>query len=209
MQAAKAIRVSAGFTLVEMLIVVTIIGILAVLAVGSFGGMTRTVKLDLATDNIVSLIKQQQGNVTGGRSETLDGESRLFCHGIRFVAGGGESDSGQMEQIALLKVPYVRLGTSRADFCDLQIQNVKQYATAASFDSSSDIAIASIKSGNDEMKSINILFKPPLAKIVVSDERGELSGNSAITLEIKGLNSDEVQYLDFYPATGVTKKYKK
>ncbi len=201
----------AGFTLLEMLLVVAIVGILAVVAIGNFGGITRSVKLDLATDNIVSLIKLQQGKASGGVSENGDKEGGIYCYGIKFRKVASADGGKQVEnQVQLAKVPYLRVGTDRADVCDFQSVDESAYLGPANFDSSSDVELTAIRAGDQDAGELYLLFKPPFAKATVRGEGGsEIASPGTVTLEIKSVYAEEMQYIDFSPATGLIKKYKK
>lgn len=79
-----------GFTLVELLVVITIVAILSVLAVNGYMTYRRTALLSLATDDVISQIElARQKTVFGiGFEEEEDAGA-----GARLVGGDGTGDS--------------------------------------------------------------------------------------------------------------------
>ena len=72
---------SPGFTLIEILIVIVIIGMLAFIAVSSFGSARKSARLDVAVDSLISLVKEQEGKARTGR---VAGGSpdQISCYGV-------------------------------------------------------------------------------------------------------------------------------
>jgi prepilin-type N-terminal cleavage/methylation domain-containing protein len=142
-----------GFTLIEMLLVITIIGMLAVIAITSFGSMTKSAKLDIAGDLLVSLIKQQQGLAKSGKTEIVDGKQGTFCYGVRF------EKSSKGGSVSTFKTPYVRLdkNTGVAESCGKPDQFIP-------FTAASDFKIEAISYKAVDKENIELSFKPPLGK---------------------------------------------
>ncbi len=156
-----------GFTLIELLLVVAIIGILSVIALTSFSGITRSMKLDMATDMLVSAIKQQQGLVKSGRVD-VSGSGQpetTVCRGIRF-------STGELKTVNLITLEYFKISPDKqhADVCDSVSAASLQEFTAAS-----DFRIDSIMVYGVSKQQVDILFKPPFAKAEVKSEEGGVS----------------------------------
>ncbi len=105
----------AGFTLIEMLIVITIVGLLSMMAIGSFTHYRKSSLVDLAADNIVSSLYKARDEVRLGKQSGDD----VYCRGLKFVAG---EEGGVMEvksKFSVLKTwgdGSWRNGTCSTDF---------------------------------------------------------------------------------------------
>lgn len=80
-----------GFTLVEMLIVISIVGILATVAIGEYSRFRKTSVLDLTTDGVVSALNEARdqskwGKVGGGEGADV---SSAKCYGLEFSTDKG------------------------------------------------------------------------------------------------------------------------
>ena len=77
-----------GFTLIEMLIVITIVGLLSMMAVGSYTHYRKSSLVDLAADNIVSTLYKARDEVRFGKD--LAGlEDQAVCRGVKLVVEEG------------------------------------------------------------------------------------------------------------------------
>lgn len=98
----KILSAKKGFTLVEMLIVITIVGLLATVSISGYTSFRKSSVLDLAADSIVADIYDARdsakfGKVIGGgdvsdSTENNDGEiegSSSKCFGVRFTIANG------------------------------------------------------------------------------------------------------------------------
>jgi len=95
-----------GFTLIEVLIVVVIVGLLSTLAIGSYSQYRKASLLNIAADNIVS-------SLYGARSDVKFGavSSRTFstCEGLLFEsvpAGQGANDKVANDKVKRISTPY-------------------------------------------------------------------------------------------------------
>ncbi len=70
-----------GFTLVEMLVVIAIVGMMSTLAIGGYIGYRKEVLLDLTVDNFISQLNQMQSRASYGEGEGS-------CYGVYFVDEG-------------------------------------------------------------------------------------------------------------------------
>lgn len=81
-----------GFTLIEMLIVITIIGLLATMSIGSYTRYRKISLLELSADNVVSSLYKARDKVRLGKYESDDGSDvsgvsvveSAKCYGLRF-----------------------------------------------------------------------------------------------------------------------------
>ncbi len=102
----KILSAKKGFTLVEILIVITIVGLLATISIGGYTSFRKSSVLDLAADSIVADIYDARdsakfGKVIGGgdvsdSTENNDGEiegSSSKCFGVRFTIANGNGSS--------------------------------------------------------------------------------------------------------------------
>lgn len=79
-----------GFTLVEMLVVITIVGVLATISIGAYSQYRRASLLEIAADNFISTLYKARdevsmGKVSVGRTVdggTSDGVNTATCRGI-------------------------------------------------------------------------------------------------------------------------------
>ena len=68
-----------GFTLIEMLIVVAIVGILAITSIAAFTSYRNSSLLDVSADNIISTFYQQRDEVRLGK---ISGSEGALCKGL-------------------------------------------------------------------------------------------------------------------------------
>jgi len=107
-ECARGVRVRPGFSLIEMLVVITIIGVLATVAIGGYTRYRKVSLLNLATDNVVASLYEMRDRVSLGgagtaTSEPLTGggpdaavglvapESAPQCYGLSFNNSGGKT----------------------------------------------------------------------------------------------------------------------
>jgi len=112
----KMLGAKKGFTLVEMLIVISIVGLLATISIGGYTRFRKASVLDLSADSIVATIYDARdsakfGKVMGGEVEAggeitdpdnLDIVSSSKCFGVRFTVGdsSGNDASGNSSGIS-------------------------------------------------------------------------------------------------------------
>lgn len=77
-----------GFTLMEILVVVTIIGILAAIAVPSYINAVEQGRRDACATNVMILFTQvERYNLTTGQKVPTDGDLVQFLRGIGYLTG--------------------------------------------------------------------------------------------------------------------------
>ena len=212
----KVFKSKKGFTLVEMMIVIAIIGLLAFLAMTAFGSANRSAKLDIAVDTLVSVIRQQQGLAKSGSIDNtavsnVPASQGVYCYGVRFTADTtavvSKNAAANGAQVQLIKVPYIRLGLDKADYCDI-IDPIKHLSD---FSSISDVIIKSINVGSltsDANKNqVGILFKPPFAKAeVLTADSVDPDYASEVQIVVQSAFSNESERIIFSPAGGTVHK---
>jgi len=192
-------RVRSAFTLIEILIVIAIIGILAVVAVSSYGAVRQKVKIDLMADTLISTIKEQQDAAKTGRGTPV-------CYGIYFNSAASAS------QIQLITAPYVAVESvgEMADYCDMSKSDLSDFALFENF------KILDMTAFGAPRSSYLIMFKPPEAAIVIgSDPGGALAPLSApgsiftdslIKITIGSADGSDQKTIGFDVATGVAER---
>lgn len=89
---------SNGFTLMELLIVVTIIAIITTAMVPSFAGYIKNQGLKQATEQLKSDLRTVQNKaLTGASSDLLIGGNAAKYWGVRFSSGAGNTGSNVYE----------------------------------------------------------------------------------------------------------------
>lgn len=103
-----------GFTLLELLIVVAIIGILAVVAVFSYVGVQRQATVDFAADTVVSALREAQDLARSGRRGTEDdASSGALCQAVKLVSGPSANGGGLFTAVS----KYVAVDGELVDSC--------------------------------------------------------------------------------------------
>lgn len=189
-----------GFTLLEILIVVLIVGFLAMLAVMNFGSIRKSAQLSFTIDAAENLFNSTRDNARFGKG-LIDGKS--VCWGLSI-----DTTKPREEQIKQFTTKYLRGDSS----CDLSKEPDQFNRTDLLKEEKIKLhKIAADKDQNPEQ--LILLFKPPKAEIAIYDKFGV--GASAQT-KIKSLNfsfgfetdTEETQWetLQFNVFSGEVKK---
>jgi len=158
-----------AFTLIEVLICLTIIVIIALIAVGSFGGVQKQARLDFAADSFVSVIKEQFQLARSGRRYTENDMNALKCYIVKFqkeaiftgLASYKSLDSAKPDDIEQ-KVDYCEetddSNLKKADFLDqdLIVKKIQENDFLSS-------------NNYQDLDTLSFYFKPPYAKIFMKD----------------------------------------
>lgn len=160
-------RSKGGFTLIEMLIVIVIIGLLAMIAVSSFGSARKQARLDIALETIMSMMKEQQGKAKTGR-QVVDASSggQTLCYGLVFQKVAPYVQS--------ITVPYRAIAndnTKKADYCDASTtQPVLKDLVV-----SEDVVLHTIQQGSNPVEKLVLLYKPPFGSVLEVNEIEEIT----------------------------------
>lgn len=126
-----------GFTLMEIIIVISVVLILAVLGIGSYGVARRAIAIDLETDKLVAAL-------ASAREESKIG---LLCRGFLF-----KKNTAVQKIEAAYRNPV--LG------CD------NNYEKSA-FPASAEVAVAGLTEDDAAVDEFSVIFAPPLGKMQI------------------------------------------
>jgi prepilin-type N-terminal cleavage/methylation domain-containing protein len=92
----KILSLKKGFTLIEILIVITIIAILAVLSAAGYTAFRKAALIDLSADSLVAQINEMRDKAIHGTKEGIDGEGEKFlkCYGVNFEKSADSENTG-------------------------------------------------------------------------------------------------------------------
>lgn len=162
----KAPQTRKAFTLVEMLVVITIVGIIAAVAVGNYAASRKQAKLELGVDTLISIFKEQEQKAKSGQLVTFQeagkSQSGIACYGVDLRVSDSQSGQGQGGQsvvpVQYLINPYHAVQGNAADACgatSAQTMNVSSFE---------DLEIRQVLLDQQEQKELQIFYKPPLGK---------------------------------------------
>jgi prepilin-type N-terminal cleavage/methylation domain-containing protein len=186
-------RTKHAFTLIEILVVLTIVGILALMALSSFGTARQKARMDIAADALVSVYKQQQSLARSGRGGTPT------CYGIYF-------NMNDPVQVYTVQAPYVRVDATRADFCN--IDQGKFVVTP--FEAFEDNRLKTVSKFGLEVEELMVMFRPPEASVLVGDS-GDISSpqatdNSILKIVFESASGKDERAVAFDVASGLAEK---
>ncbi|MBU1445650.1 type II secretion system GspH family protein [Patescibacteria group bacterium] len=163
-----------GFTLIEILIVLSIIGIVVLLGVSSYGTVRRRVNLDIATNTAVALVNEARDKARVGYFES-DGGS--VCFGFKLQTNGF---------VEVFQTKYDRLQESKK--CSRLEQDMKFLKKAENDESI--ITVKNIEKFGDEIDEILVYFTPPYGEVEIDDMHISSEAESVIKFLI-GYNDSE------------------
>lgn len=132
MKREKYSNCGAGFTLIEILIVIAIITVLATFGIGAYSRARQKISLDVTTDNLIATLQTL-------RSATRSG---VECTGMRFV-----KEKKPEKLLAPFKNPREGCAT-------------KETKTSL-FSFANDVFIAAIVADKKEIDTVDLFFTPP------------------------------------------------
>ncbi len=200
-----------AFTLIEMIIVMTIIGLLVLVSVSSYTVVQRQARLDIALDTLISTLKEQRDKARVGKvdKQDTDANTTLSCYGLFFDQKNTDPD------IQIVSMRYVTVGNNRADFCDPARSFIKQ---PSGITTDQGVMVKSVTLGTgqrENIKTFALLFKPPFGTPVFATgfEANALSsslvlsaGQNPLKINLGLQNVTEEKTLVFDFLTGDIKK---
>lgn len=194
-----------GFTLIELIIVFTIIGLLAVLAMGSFGAARKQARLDIAADSLATLIKEQQGKTQSGR-QVGDVPS---CYGVVF-----QKLAPYVQTVALPYRAIANDSTAKADYCD-----ATGTPTLTPFESfTKDFQVQSLEQGSAKLEKLVVMFKSPFGFVLETNDLSQITDMRQqptpdqnplkIFLNQVGANSSDDRGVEFDALSGTVSRIK-
>ncbi|MBU0982156.1 prepilin-type N-terminal cleavage/methylation domain-containing protein [Patescibacteria group bacterium] len=151
-----------AFTLVELIIVITIIGLLVGFLVVDYRSGIRKQELTVAADAVVAMMQQARVEVASGKKEDVGDETFLLCEGGYFENGTE----------AMRAVTYYNALEKRCEFEQLQETH---YGV-----NSNNVSVAEIfVGGSSSFETIWALFEPPNGDVAFYDIYGVRLSNDA------------------------------
>lgn len=142
-----------AFTLLELLIVITIIGILTSILVLNFQGVRERQELALLADKSLALLQQTKAEVGGGKVLIQeDGTSVYLCEGAFFEVG---------QSVQRVATTYGEEG------CDYSALTLETYGV-----DSGAAVLSGIDFESQSLDSLLVFFTPPDGELVLSDFEG-------------------------------------
>lgn len=194
-----------GFTLLELLIVVAIIGILAVVAVFSYVGVQRQATVEFAADTVVAALREAQDLARSGRRGLPDTEGE---------PGADNPSPSQCYAVKLLTGPGGALGpgglyTASGDYLAVQGDVVDSCETLGESGWRRSDALGSRLVIMGEGDGQIFYFKPPFGRVYAADPGGALT---QLTGEVFNFTVGDPDYpewdreVSFDSSTGEAKK---
>ena len=189
----QKITTKRGFTLIEMLIVISIIAILAFLGIDSFSDAQRRAKLNVGAESLASMIKGQVENVRDGIAvKDSTGKTSLNCYGFGITAD---------RIVNSLIAPY----DAPNDDCTLSgtganaVQNLP-------FDQLNGLKISELDvAGKPVTSNLVVYFKPPFANAFEANIDSAALENTKFTypiqIKIQTVNGGLTKIVTFDPTT--------
>jgi prepilin-type N-terminal cleavage/methylation domain-containing protein len=184
-----------GFTLIEILIVISIIGLVTILGVSSYAVVRKRIRLDIAVNSAVSIVTEARDKAKVGYFES-DGAS--VCFGFKLEKEGF---------IEIFQTKYDRLKeTEKCSRLEQEMKFMKKVENDESI-----IAIKNIQKFGHEVDEIVVYFTPPYGGVEIDDMHISSESESVIKFMVGYNDSDnsvDNKEIVFNVLTGSTYKQK-
>ncbi len=141
-----------AFTLAELLIVITIIGILTTVFIGNYQGAIQHSRVNASANEIKSILKSQQSKASNGILQSNSNQEKtIVCTGVYF-------DKTATVSIQTFLSPF----DSESQTC---INDQSQWTYKVEVVVYEDVKISKLI--NDEIEDLTIYFAPPRAQMSI------------------------------------------
>jgi prepilin-type N-terminal cleavage/methylation domain-containing protein len=183
-----------GFTLIEMLIVMAIIGALSTLAIGGYMDFRRNSLLDLSADNIVSQLENLRtrakfGDIGSAKfdeiSERINGNEvksvneSISCFGFYFKRG----DNGE-HKLQAYSLPFLNLKKYDVISETFKYSGCDEFSKRSEFDLNVENDIV-FESDDMPLDNLFLRFAPPSGESEVSVDGGLKYAENGLSFLIK------------------------
>jgi len=163
-----------GFTLVEMLMVVFIVGLLSTAAVGGYMRYKKVSILDLAADNVISNLYESRDSVKYG-----DSDAASKCVGLKFQGDASVSkifaDSSVKKKWDNSVKKWVVSGCDYSSLEDAGVLDIDNQIKVIDIFKGGDSSSISVNRNSSDYHSCIIAFIPPSGDVYLNCEGSVLS----------------------------------
>lgn len=183
-----------GFTLIEMLIVLGIIGALSILSINGYMDYRRSAILDLSADNLISQIEQlkirtRSGEISGlkfkeisdriDEKETKEFVEDIKCYGFYFSKNEGDNYS-----VKGFSLPFLNVKTFDVISGEWKYLGCSEFSEKKDFDFAMETDVY-FSSADIALENVVVNFAPPSGDILTSLDGGLKYGLSDFSFLIK------------------------
>jgi len=178
-------RSQKGFTLIEMLIVIFIIGLLALMSVGAYTHYRKSAMVNLAADNVVSLLYKARQEVKSGK--VFDEEEGSKCRGLNISVNDGEDGAEDFGGIKAVEMDY---SSVKVLVKWVETGCVDESAVEMAVDLDDLVKVSEVSpEGN-----YTLMFVPPEGEFVFSSSSGLLETHDELEVHLKYGDDEESKY---------------
>jgi prepilin-type N-terminal cleavage/methylation domain-containing protein len=154
-----------GFTLLEILIVISILGLVIVIGTSSYSLVQKRIRLDLAANTVQSIISEARDKSRSG----YFAEETSFCYGFRVKSG---------ESLELVQTKFDRLKDNNK--CSILISDIRVMQTESI---QKDLIIKKVEKFTEPVsEEIVVFFTPPYGTPELSGLRSDREALIKITV---------------------------
>jgi len=199
----------AAFTLIEMLVSMSIIITLALVAIGNYSGVSRQARLDFAADALASLLKQQGQFAQSGKLASAAADAKLQCFVIQIEKAAVFSGA-----VAYVGVPVVDVSGSltldQIDTCDMAAGSLVAGVQPTAI-LQQDLVVEVLFPENlaNLKPPLELYFKPPYGRVFQKDVANNLkpfTSNLQLKVRYNSGSAAISRSLEFHPQTGEVKR---